>query len=245
VPGTTGEDRLRLAGGLVLKSDFGDFVAPNISPHPTDGIGAWSAADFANAMLRGVSPQGSHYYPAFPYPSFARMTPADVADLWAYLQTLPAAEGRPPLHAIGFPFGFRRGIGLWKLAYLDPAPVVEIDPADPVLARGRHLVEAVGHCGECHTPRNFAGGPDRSRWLAGGPAPEGDGRIPNITPGGDLGRWSPGEIANFLETGITPEFDVVGVAMAEVQRNMSSLPPADRTAIAAYLKVVPPVPAKP
>jgi mono/diheme cytochrome c family protein len=121
--------------------------------------------------------------------------------------------------------------------------VVAIDPADPVLARGRHLVEAVGHCGDCHTPRNLAGGPDRSRWLSGGPAPEGDGRIPNITPDGDLGRWSPGEIAYFLETGFTPEFDVVGGAMAEVQRNMATLTPEDRAAIAAYLKAVPPVPA--
>ncbi len=237
-----GDDRFRLGGGLALATDFGTFVAPNISPHPEDGIGGWSAGDFANAMLRGVSPEGRHYYPAFPYASYARMAPGDVADLWAYLRTLPEVPGVQPDHQLGFPYSLRRGIGLWKLAFLDAAPVVEVDPADPALLRGRYLVEGPGHCGECHSPRNLAGGLDRARWLGGAPNPDGDGRIPNITGGaGGLGDWSVGDLAYYFETGFTPEFDSVGGSMAAVQRNLAELDAGDRDAIAAYLKVVPPV----
>jgi mono/diheme cytochrome c family protein len=234
-----GEDRLRLGGGLVLTTDFGDFVVPNISMHPEDGIGAWSAADFANAVMRGVSPDGTHYYPAFPYTSYVRMRPEDVADLWAYLRTLPAVEGTHPGHDLRFPYNLRRGLGIWKRAFLSDAFVAEL-PDDPLLERGRYLVEGPGHCGECHTPRNLAGALDTSRWLAGAPNPEGEGRIPNITPGGEIGGWSEGDIAYFLETGFTPDFDSVGGNMAEVQRSLAMLPREDLDAIAAYLKAVPP-----
>jgi mono/diheme cytochrome c family protein len=238
-PKAEGDDRFRLGGGLVLKTPFGSFVAPNISPHPEAGIGAWSAADFADAMQRGVSPDGRHYYPAFPYTSFIRMEPADVADLWAYLRTLPEVETVPPGHDLAFPYSFRRGIGLWKLAFLSGATGVEFDTADPLVARGQYLVEGAGHCGECHTPRNAAGALDYGRWLAGGPDPDGEGRIPNITPGGDVGGWSAGDIAYFLETGFTPDYDSVGGSMAEVQRSMAMLTGDNRAAIAAYLKAVP------
>ena len=236
-----GDDRLKLGGGLVLRTPFGNFVVPNISNHPEDGIGGWSDGDFANAMLRGVSPEGRHYYPAFPYASYARMEPQDIADLRAFLGTLPAVSGRPPGHDLAFPYSFRRGLGLWKLAFLSDAPAVELDASDPLVARGRYLVEGPGHCGECHTPRNFAGASDLSRWLGGAPAAEGDGRVPNITPGGDLGDWAAGEIEYYLETGFTPDFDTVGGAMVAVQENMAMLGAGDRAAIAAYLKAVPAV----
>ncbi len=233
--------RFRLGGGQELVTDFGAFVAPNISSDPEDGIGAWSAGDLANAMLRGVSPDGRHYYPAFPYTSYARMNPGHVADLWAYLRTLPAVEGVAADHRLGFPFTLRRGIGLWKLAFLSDAPVAPIDETDPVLTRGRYLVEGPGHCGECHTPRNLAGAMRTANWLAGAPNPEGRGRIPNITPGeGGIGGWSAGDVAYYLETGFTPEFDTVGGSMVAVQRNMAMLPAEDRAAIAAYLLAVPP-----
>ncbi|MBP7002522.1 MAG: c-type cytochrome [Amaricoccus sp.] len=235
--GAKDEEKLRLGGGRRLASDFGTFVAPNISSDPEDGIGAWTTADLANAMMRGVSPDGRHYYPAFPYTSYARMDPADIADLRAYLATLPAVQGRAPGHELAFPFTLRRGVGLWKLAFLSDAPVIAVDEADPRLVRGRYLVEGPGHCGECHTPRNLAGGLEKSRWLAGAPNPEGKGRIPNITPGGL--DWSPGDIAYYLETGFTPEFDSVGGSMVAVQQNMAMLPAPDREAIAAYLGVVP------
>lgn len=244
--GATGDDREKLGGGLALATPFGTFHAPNISPDPATGIGNWSGADFANAMMRGVSPDGGHYYPAFPYTSYARMRPADVADLWAYLKTLPPV-GRPNLaHDLPFPFNIRRGLGLWKLLNLSPEPVVAVDVSDLQLALGRYLVEGPGHCGECHTPRDRIGGSDRARWLAGGPAPEGEGRIPNITPGeGGLGAWSAKDIAYYLETGFTPDFDSVGGAMVAVQGNMARLTAQDREAIAAYLKAVPPVASAP
>ena len=243
-PRSQGDARLQLVGGVELKTPFGTFVAPNISQDPTDGIGGWSSADLANAMLKGVSPDGSHFYPAFPYTSYARMKPSDVGDLYAYLKTLPAVPGKAADHKLGFPFNIRRGLGLWKLLYLSDQPVVAFAEGTPdnVLA-GRYLMEGPGHCGECHTPRDFIGGPKKDEWLAGAVAAEGKGKVPNITGGeGGIGAWSEGEIAYFLETGFTPDFDSVGGSMTEVQKNMAKLAPEDRTAIAAYLKAIPPHP---
>lgn len=239
--GAKGEERLKLGGGLALATPFGVFHAPNISSDTQNGIGSWTGGQFANAMLAGVSPDGSHYYPAFPYTSYARMEVSDIADLWAYLKTLPAVSQENKPHELPLPFQLRRGLGLWKALFLDPEPVVAVNETDPKLALGRYLVEGPGHCGECHTPRNPIGGPDRSRWLAGGPAPEGDGRIPNITPGGDIAAWSVTDIAYYLESGFTPEYDAVGGTMVEVQENMARLRAEDREAIAAYLKAVPSV----
>lgn len=241
-PGAKGEDRLKLGGGRVLATEFGNFAPPNISPDPVHGIGGWSAQDFANAMLRGIGPGGEQLYPAFPYTSYTRMKIGDVADLWAYLQTLPlVAETPTATTSLRFPFSVRRGVGLWKLAFLSDAPAVSVDTSDPLVARGQYLVEGPGHCGECHTPRNAAGALDYSRWLAGAKAPEGKGRVPDITPAGDFGGWSAEDIAYFLETGFTPDFDSVGGTMVDVQENMAMLGGDDRQAIAAYLKAVPAV----
>ncbi|TIR25735.1 MAG: c-type cytochrome [Mesorhizobium sp.] len=243
-PGAQGDARLQLAGGLELKTPFGTFVPPNISQDRNDGIGAWSEEDFANAMLKGVSPSGEHFYPAFPYASYARMKPADIADLYAFMKTLPAVAGKAPDHKLSFPFTIRRGIGLWKLLYLSPEPVIALPDGTPdkVLA-GRYLVEGPGHCGECHTPRDFAGGVKKGEWLAGAVAAEGSGIVPDITPDGkSIKDWSEADIANYLETGFTPDFDSVGGAMVEVQKNMAQLTADDRAAIAAYLKAVPPHP---
>lgn len=243
-PKSEGPARLELAGGLELKTPFGTFVAPNISSHPQDGLGGWSVEDFANAMLRGVSPEGSHYYPAFPYTSYTRMRPGDVADLYAFMKTLPAVEGRTAGHQLAFPFNIRRGLGLWKRLYLGSDPVVALDRDAPENMRaGQYLVEGPGHCGECHTPRLFTGGLKKGEWLAGAVAAEGEGIVPNVTSGeGGIGDWSAGDIAGFLETGFTPDFDTVGGSMVAVQKNMAMLPAADREAIAAYLKAVPPHP---
>lgn len=239
-PKAEGEDRLRLGGGMELATEFGTFVAPNISQDATDGIGNWSAGDLVNAMMKGVSPDGRHYFPAFPYTSYARMKPADIADLHAFLKTLPAVPGAAPGHRLSFPFNIRRGVGAWKLLYMRDEPVVAVDETNEQLVLGRYLVEGPGHCGECHTPRLFSGGPKLDRWLSGARAAEGDGVVPNITPAEQgLGGWSAGDIANYLETGFTPDFDSVGGAMVEVQKNMALLPAADREAIAAYLKAIP------
>ncbi|NVK33160.1 MAG: cytochrome c [Rhodobacteraceae bacterium] len=245
--GAQGDDKLKLGGGLQLVTPFGTFTAPNISPHRQDGIGRWTRAEFANAMKTGTGRAGQHYYPAFPYTSYARMSLEDVADLQAYLLTLPAVAGDAGPHELAFPFNIRRGLGLWKRLYLSDAPVVPEPvseagvPVDRALFdRGRYLVEGPGHCGECHTPRNAIGGPDKNRWLAGAAAPTGDGVIPNITPSDNgLGSWTTEDIAYYLETGFTPEFDAVGGEMVAVQENMARLTARDRTAIATYLKAIP------
>jgi mono/diheme cytochrome c family protein len=239
-PGANGDAMLKLGGGLALVTPFGTFHAPNISPDTRNGIGGWTETDFGNALLRGVSPSGSHYYPSFPYTSYARMNLGDVADLWAFMKTLPPVDQANVPHDLPLLFKLRRAIGLWKFLNLSDDPIVAVDESDERLKTGRYLVEGPGHCGECHTPRNFMGGLDMTRWLAGAPSPDGKGRIPNITPHADgIANWTESDIAYALESGFTPEFDALGSTMAEVQRNTARLSAADREAIAAYLKAVP------
>lgn len=237
-----GDAKLVLSGGLPLKSPFGTFHVPNISPDETAGIGSWTLAEFGNAMTRGVGKQGEHLYPSFPYGSYARLTPKDINDLWGFLKTLPKSANVAPPHDLPFPFNIRLALGGWKLLFFTDKPRVTVDTANPKIARGQYLVEGPGHCGECHTPRNALGGFETAQWLAGAPNPEGEGRIPNITPGSkSIGSWSEGDIVTYLETGFTPEFDSAGGSMVEVQQNMAKLPASDREAIAAYLKAVPAV----
>jgi len=225
-----------LAGGRAFASDFGTFHAPNISSDMAEGIGGWTDADVLNAVMRGVSPEGQHYYPAFPYDAYAKAEMQDMVDLVAYLRTLPA-DATPSLpHEVGFPFNIRRAVGAWKVLFRSDDWVMATAET-PEIERGRYLVEALAHCGECHTPRNALGGLERGNWLAGAENPGGEGRIPGITPSA-LG-WSAGEIAYYLETGFTPEFDTAGGEMAEVIRNTSRLTPEDRAAIAAYLLALP------
>lgn len=235
-PGATGEAELVLAGGQRFPSDFGTFIAPNISPSEA-GIGGWTVADLGNALMRGVSPEGAHYYPALPYASYAKMQPQDVADIHAYMQSLPPSDVASQPHEMGFPFNIRRSVGVWKALFLNTDWVLTGD-LTPEETRGREIVEALAHCGECHTPRNALGGMDTGRWLAGAPNPSGEGTIPNITPA--KLTWSTGEIVTYLTTGFTPEFDSAGGHMAHVVTNMAALPDTDRQAVAAYLKKVAP-----
>ena len=227
---------------MELKTEFGTFRVPNISPDPETGIGRWSTLDFANALLRGVSPGGAHFYPAFPYPSYARMRVEDVIDLKAFMDTLPAVSNRVAGHDLGFPYNIRRGVGVWKLLYLSPAPVLSLSNASEAVQRGQYLAEGPGHCGECHTSRDAMGGLKTSLWLAGAPNPEGKGTIPNITPGPGGLEWSESEIVDAFKTGFKPDFDTLGGRMGAVQENLAHLPEADLQAIAAYLKAVPPQP---
>ena len=237
--GSKGEKKKLLGGRHALNTPFGTFYAPNISPHKDNGIGKWTGAQFANAMMRGVSPDGSHYYPAFPFTSYARMNIGDVADLWAYLKTLEPVDVVNIDHELPLPFKLRRGLGLWKQLFLSDKPIVAVDENNAQLVRGRYLVEGPAHCGECHTPRWLAGGIKKSKWLGGGPNPEGKGTIPNITPHKTaLGPWTAADIAFSLESGFTPTYDSFGASMVSVQENMAHLPASDREAIAAYLKVV-------
>jgi mono/diheme cytochrome c family protein len=233
-------DRLKLGGGLAMPSPFGTFYAPNISPDPNDGIGRWSEADFVTAVLKGTSPSGAHLYPAFPYASYQHAKVEDVRDLFAYLKTLAPVSGRVRDHDLPFPFNLRRTVGVWKWLFLDGRPFVP-DPAHSAAwNRGAYLVNGFGHCAECHSPRNFLGGIVGAQRFAGGPNPEGEGWVPNITQKG-LAEWSVNDFAYFLETGDLPEGDKAAGAMARVIRNTSQLPAADRTAMAEYLKSLPPV----
>lgn len=227
-----------LAGGLPFVTEFGTFYAPNISPDLDQGIGAWSAQGFARAVTLGVSPQGQHYYPAFPYAAYQRATPGDVIDLFAYIQTLPPSEVENRPHDVGFPFNIRRGLGLWKRLFVAEDFVVATD--NPVVQRGRYLAEGLAHCAECHTSRNALGGLDRTGWMAGAPNPSGKGTIPNITPAAL--EWSEADLIAYFTSGFTPDYDSAGGEMAEVVENLSQLPEADRAAIAAYVKALPAIP---
>ena len=233
--GAKGAAQLVLSGGQRFPSDFGTFVAPNISQDPTHGIGGWSLLDLTNALTRGVSPEGEHYYPALPYASYAKMQMQDVADLHAYLQTLPADATPSQPHEMSFPFSRREAVGVWKLLFLDDDWALPGN-LTPTADRGRYIAEALAHCGECHTPRTLLGGLDTARWLAGAPNPSGQGRIPNITPA--KLTWAVADIVQYLTTGFTPDYDSVGGLMTHVVENMARLPDADRQAVAEYLKAV-------
>ena len=231
-----GDAKLVLTGGRAFFSDFGTFFAPNISPDPVDGIGTWQPIDLVNAMRHGSSPDGEHYYPVFPYGSYSRASLQDMVSLYSYLMTLPPDQTPSRDHDVGFPFNIRLSLGGWKTLFLSDDWVIE-DLQSPELERGRYLVEALGHCGECHTPRNVLGGLDNSRWLAGAKNPNGEGRIPDITPA--KLSWSANDVAFYFESGFKPDFDTAGGHMVEVVENLAGLTPEDRQAIAAYLKALP------
>ncbi len=238
-PGAEGDAQMVLAGGMAFASPFGTFYAPNISTDAMQGIGKWTQAELAGAVMDGVSPAGAHYYPALPYNAYNKMTPQDVADIAAFLTTLPADATPSRAHDVGFPFNIRRSLGGWKLLFQSNDWVLA-NAASPEVERGRYIVEALEHCGECHTPRNALGGLDRGRWLGGAPSPDGKGTIPNITPA--KLTWTEEEIVEYLTSGFTPEYDSVGGPMAHVVENLARLPEADRAAVASYLKAVQAVP---
>ena len=224
-----GTERSILSGGREFKTAYGHFYAPNISMSVEYGIGAWSLKDFANALRLGISPDNEHYYPSFPYTSYNRITDQDLADLWAFWQTLPSNETKNKEHDLFFPYSLRGTLGIWKKLFLNKDWV-----GGTTEVRGRYLVEALGHCAECHTPRNSLGGFKLSSWMQGGANPSGVGTIPNIQDLSD--RWSAEEMEEYLLTGFTPDFDVVGGHMADVIENTKLLSYDDRISIYYYLK---------
>lgn len=233
-------DAVPFAGGRALKTPFGTFYGPNITPDPVAGIGRWTKADFIRAMRQGKRPDGANYFPAFPYPSFTRIADTDLRDLWAYLRTLSPSKRANQEHELRFPFGWRFLVTVWKWLFFAPGPFAPDPKSTQTLNRGAYLVQALGHCGECHTPRNFLGGPRRDRFLAGGKGPEGKG-IPNLTPA-KLKKLSDAELKDFLASGTTPDGDVPAEAMGEVIRNTTSqLSAEDLAALIAYLRALAPV----
>ena len=239
------KEAVPFAGGRALKTPFGTFFGPNITPHPQAGIGRWSEADFVRAMRHGTRPDGANYFPAFPYPSFTRIVDSDLRDLWAYLRTLPPSARASQEHDLWFFFGWRFLVTVWKWLYFTPGPFVNLQGVSEIVNRGAYLVQALGHCGECHTPRNFLGGPKRDRFLAGGKTPDGKD-VANLTPTGLKKKWGDKDLTDFLTTGQTPDGDVPAEAMGEVIRNTTSLlTPQDLAATIAYLRSLPPLPDEP
>jgi mono/diheme cytochrome c family protein len=233
-----------LAGGRALATPFGTFYSPNITPDPATGIGGWTEATFRRAMREGVRPDGAHYFPVFPYPSFSGITDDDVRALYAYLAARPpvARPNRP--HEVAFPFSWRFLQAGWKLLFFERGPFVPDPAKSAAVNRGAYLATALGHCGECHTPRNALGAPQPSLFLAGTPdGPDGQ-RVPNITPDRKtgIGDWAPEDVADLLKTGETPEQAKVKGAMREaIEDGLKDLTDADRAAIAAYLLQLPPI----
>lgn len=227
-------------GGRALKTPFGTFFGPNITPHPQAGIGRWTEADFVRAMRHGTRPDGANYFPAFPYPSFTKIADGDLRDLWAFLRTLPPSARPSRGHDLWFFFGWRFLVTVWKWFFFTPGPFVNLQGASEIVNRGAYLVQALGHCGECHTPRNFLGGPKRGRFLAGGKTPEGKD-VSNLTPT-RLKKWDDKDLAEFLTTGQTPDGDVPAEAMGEVITNTTSqLTSQDLAAVISYLRSLPPI----
>jgi mono/diheme cytochrome c family protein len=235
------QDAAPFAGGRALKTPFGTFYGPNITPDQNAGIGRWTEADFVRAMRLGDRPDGANYFPAFPYTSFTKITDSDLKDLWAYLRSLKPSSRASQAHDLRFPFGWRWLVTVWKWLFFTSGPDTAPQKAVAMVRRGEYLVQALGHCGECHTPRNFLGAMKKDRFLAGGKGPE-DKTIPNLTPT-RLKKWSDGELKDFLVTGLTADGDSPAEAMAEVIRNTTSqLTPADMDALLAYLRSLPALP---
>ena len=231
------EKAVPYAGGRALKTPFGVFYGPNITPHPQAGIGRWTEADFVRAMREGRRPDGANYYPAFPYTSFTLITDSDLRDLWAYLRALAPSDRKSEPHELGFLYRWRFLLTFWKWLFLGRGPFVPDPAQNAQLNRGRYLTTALGHCGECHTPRNFLGAPKRGQFLAGA-----KDVAPNLTPT-RLKKRGDGELRNFLTTGLTEDGDVPAKEMGEVITNTTSqLTPEDLNAMIAFLRSLPPLP---
>ncbi len=234
----TSEDGPELAGGRAFETPYGTFYSPNISPDEQTGIGNWSKAQFIEALKHGTSPQGDPYFPVFPYPSYRLMTDEDAGAIYDYLMQREPQQRANREHDTAWWLG-RWMMTPWQWWFEEEPPAA---PDDAQLARGRYLVDALGHCGECHTSRNWAGVADRSYYLAGNPdGPDGE-KVPNITPdrSNGIGKWDTDDLKWFLQSGELPDGDYTGGAMSEVIDNTTSkLTPEDRTAMAKYLKSLP------
>jgi mono/diheme cytochrome c family protein len=233
------EDGNKLGGGLGLVSAFGTFYAPNISADARDGIGGWTEAQFVTALTKGTSPEGEHLFPIFPYTSYQWMKADDLRDLFAYIKTLPPVAGKSRDHDVPFPFNVRRLVGGWKLLFLDGGTFTSDPSQSAQWNRGAYLVNGPGHCAECHSPRNRVGAIVTGKRFTGHPTPYGLSGFPNITQL-KLEKWSEAEIAETLETGMTPDGNRVGGPMVEVVHNTSQLGAEDRAAMGVYIKSLPP-----
>jgi mono/diheme cytochrome c family protein len=229
------------AGGRALKTPFGTFYSPNITPDKATGIGSWSDRDFLRALKKGLRPDGSHYFPVFPYTSYTLMRDQDALAMKAYLFSLQAVTRKNRDHDVGRPFRWRWPMRFWKLLYFDEGEFAADDNQDGEWNRGAYLVTALAHCGECHTPRNIAGGLDRDLWMAGTEdGPEGDA-APNITPAPATGiGWSVDQLTFFLKKGTKPDWEEADGVMGEaIADSYEFLTEEDIRAIARYINTLP------
>ncbi|WP_407160566.1 cytochrome c [Bradyrhizobium sp. STM 3557] len=227
------------AGGKRIETPFGAVFAPNLTPDPGTGIGAWSDEDFRRALREGIAPNGSRYYPAFPYPHFTKLTRDDIAAIRAYLATVPAVSNKVPPPELRFPFNYRPLMRLWDAAFLKPGVLLPDQAKSAEWNRGRYLVEAAGHCGSCHTPKNLLGAEKRGAPLSGGRvggwfAPRLDGAARS-----GLKDWSSDDIAEYLSSGRNAKSHAEGPMAEVVVTSTSKMADADVRAIAVYLKSLP------
>jgi mono/diheme cytochrome c family protein len=232
-----------LSGGSALSTRFGDFYAPNITPDPVGGIGRWSELDFRRAMREGRDDSGRYLYPAFPYTSFTGMSDGDIADLYAFLmaQKPVPRDSRP--QNVKLLLRWRSLLFFWRTLFFRPGALTPVAGESSEWNRGRYLAEAVAHCQECHTPRNFLGALDHSAPYAGNPhGPDGND-APDITSDKQdgIGKWKLDDIIEVLKSGMTPDGEFVGKGMADVVDGTAKLTDADRHAIAVYIKSLPPL----
>ena len=231
----TAEGGAPYAGGYAIRTRFGTFYGPNLTPDPETGIGTWTYADFSRAMREGRDEEGHALWPAFPYPSFTRLTDADLADLWAWLRAQEPVRAPNRPHEIRPRYNSRLLLGIWRMIAFDQG-AFEPDPdRDPAWNRGAYLGTSIGHCGECHSPRGAFGQVRRHRALAGQSDPPEP--APNLTPSSEgIGSWTEADLTNLLEYGEKPDGDVLGGEMARIVREGSSrLSPEDRAAIVSWL----------
>lgn len=236
------DDAVPLAGGRAMETPFGTFYSPNITPDEETGIGGWSEDDFVNAFWEGVSPDGEHYFPSFPYTAYTGASRQDLLAIRAYLMSLEPVPNESPGHDLAWYMGTRLAAGGWKALNFESGRFEPDPEKDEQWNRGAYLVRHLGHCGECHTPRSATGVLVADEEFAG--SEFGDEHIPNISshPVDGIGRWSLSDIEYFLDIGMLPDGDFTGSSMvAVIEDNTSKLTREDRLAIAAYLKSVTPV----
>lgn len=222
------------AGGLALPTPFGTVHSTNITPDKDTGIGTWSEEAFRRALREGVDRKGRHLYPAFPYDHFTHVTDEDINALYAYLMTREPVVAKAPANDLVFPLGFRPLLAGWKLLFLDEGPLQANAEHDEVWNRGAYLVEGLGHCGACHTPRNALGAEDKDRHFAGGEAEGWVGYAIDETAHAPI-PWTGEALAFYLRHGWHELHGVSRGPMAEVTGNLAALPDSDIEAIASYV----------
>ena len=236
------------AGGVAFQTDFGTIYSSNITADPQFGIGKWTQQDFVNAMRRGVRPDGQHLYPAFPYPAFTKVSDSDLGKLWRYLRTLAPVNQQPPANALRFPFSQRSLMALWKAFFFDEGPMASDAGKSAEWNRGAYLIEGLGHCGACHTPRNMLGAEKKDLALTGGaysdavqPGLVRPWSTANLTSAKDgLAAWSVEDVVSYLKTGHSSRGGTFGPMNEVIGNSTQHFTDADLRAIAGYLKALPP-----